>query len=182
MSDISELEGRITAALDRIGQGLDALAPKPDAADADEIAALKTALEEEKTANAQLEERVRAIKEKQESTVANLAGEVERLRGLLDSQEAGGARLRKVSGELRMNNAALREAVSGNVAEPHLVNKSMMAELEALRAAQAADRAELDAVLGELTPLVASAAEAQGRDGGNEGGDENGGEKESADA
>ena len=34
----------------------------------------------------------------------------------------------------------------------------MMAELDALRTAQAADRAELDAVLGELNALVADAA------------------------
>ncbi len=40
------------------------------------------------------------------------------------------------------------------MAEPHLINKSMMAELEALRTTQAADRAELDAVLTELVPLV----------------------------
>ncbi len=65
MSDISDLESRITTALDRIGRGLDALGPKPDAGQDAEIATLKVALEEEKTANAQLEERVRAIKEKQ---------------------------------------------------------------------------------------------------------------------
>ncbi len=159
MSDISGLESRITAALDRIGQGLDALGPMPDPADAVEISALKTALVEEKTANAQLEERVKAIKDKQESTVANLTSEVERLRGLLDSGEAGMTRLRKVSGELRHNNAALRDAVSGGVVEPHLVNKSMMAELEALRAAQGADRAELDAMLRELATLLESGAE-----------------------
>ncbi len=157
MSDISELEGRITAALDRIGQGLDALSPKPDAAEAEEITALKVSLEEEKTANAQLEERVRAIKEKQEHTLANLASEVDRLRGLLQAGESGAMRLKKVNGELRMNNAALRDAASAGVVEPNLVNKSMMAELEALRAAQAADRAELDAILGELEPLIAPA-------------------------
>ena len=154
MSDISDLEGRITTALDRIGRGLDALGPKPDAGQDDEIAALKAALAEEKTANAQLEERVRAIKEKQEKTLANLADEVERLRGLLDGGGADTSRLRKVNAELRQNNAALRAAISEGVAEPHLINKSMMAELEALRTTQAADRAELDAVLTELAPLV----------------------------
>ncbi|MCP5037821.1 MAG: hypothetical protein GY945_09510 [Rhodobacteraceae bacterium] len=160
MSDISDLEGRITAALDKIGQGLDALAPKSDTVKAEEVADLKAALDEEKTANAQLEERVKAIKERQEGTLANLASEVERLRGLLEAGETGVARLRKVNGELRMNNSALRDAASAGVTEPHLVNKSMMAELEALRTAQAADRAELDAILSELEPMITSTGNA----------------------
>ncbi len=163
MSDISELEGRITAALDRIGQGLERLSKPADdgmaEADAEELTQLRSALDDEKTANAQLEERVKAIKEKQDSTVASLTEEVERLHGLLGEEEAGLARLRKVNAELRANNEALRAAISDGVAEPHLVNKSMMAELEALRAAQAADRSELDAVLGELAPLVRNAEE-----------------------
>ncbi|HHB80443.1 MAG TPA: hypothetical protein ENK83_01655 [Aliiroseovarius sp.] len=162
MSDISELEGRITAALDRIGQGLDVLGPKADAVAGEEVQQLRVALEEERVVNAQLDERVRAIREKQESTVAQLTEEVERLRGVLEEGEAGVAHLRKVNSELRANNAALRDAVAQGLAEPHLVNKSMMAELEALRATQAADRSELDAVLAELAPLVAPAPDADG--------------------
>ncbi len=158
MSDLAELERRITSALDRIGQGgveaLNGAAPPAAPADDGRIAELEAALEEERTVNAQLEERVKAIKERQDSTVDTLAEEVERLRELLEEEEASVARLRKMNGELRANNDALREALNAGVAEPHLVNKSMMAELEALRAAQAADRAELDAVLGELGPLV----------------------------
>ena len=160
MSDISELEGRITSALDRIGQGLDALAPKPDPGAGEEVQQLRVALEDERVVNAQLEERVRAIREKQEITVTKLTQEVERLRGLLEDGESGVARLRKINGELRANNVALREAMARGLAEPHLVNKSMMAELESLRAAQAADRTELDAVLAELAPLVEPAPDA----------------------
>jgi chromosome segregation ATPase len=154
MSDFSELQARLTAALDRIGSGLEALG-RPAAGDTAEMAQLREALDEERTANAQLEERVRAIREKQDDTVEKLASEVDRLRGLLETEEAAVAQLRRVNGDLRANNAALREAVSKTVSEPHLVNKSMMAELEALRATRAADRAELDAVLGELGPLMA---------------------------
>lgn len=153
MTDITELQGRITAALDRIGQGLEGLARAADG-DSDEVLGLREALADERTANAQLEERVRAIKARQDSTVEKLAGEVERLRGLLETEEAAVARLQKVNAELRNNNTALRQAIAEGVAEPHLVNKSMMAELEALRAAQAADRAELDAVLGEIGPMM----------------------------
>jgi len=156
MSDITELQGRITAALDRIGSGLEALS-RPAGGDSAEVASLKEALAEERTANAQLEERVRAIKARQDGTVERLTAEVERLRGLLETEEATLSRLKRVNAELRANNGALREAIAAAVAEPHLVNKSMMTELEALRVAQAADRVELDAVLGELAPLVAEA-------------------------
>ncbi len=162
MTDIADLQARITAALDRIGSGLESLAkaPEPGAADASEVTELREALEEERTTNAQLEERVRAIKEQQETALEGLVSEVDRLSTLLESEEAAAARLVKVNAELRANNAALREAIAKGVAEPHLVNKSMMAELEGLRAAQAADRAELDAVLGELDALVSQAAAA----------------------
>lgn len=162
MTDISDLQARITSALDRIGSGLEALGRAPGGDAAAEAAELREALEEERTANAQLEERVRAIRAKQDSAVETLVGEVDRLRALLEAEEAAVVRLSRVNAELRANNAALREAIAGGVAEPHLVNKSMMAELEALRAAQGADRAELDAVLGELGALItASRAEAE---------------------
>jgi predicted nucleic acid-binding Zn-ribbon protein len=159
MTDISDLQARITAALDRIGTGLEALdkAAGEPAADPGEVARLTEALEEERTANAQLEERVRAIKSRQEAAVETLAGEVERLRRLLETEEGAVARLMRANAELRANNAALREAITKGVAEPHLVNKAMLAELEGLRAAQGADRAELDAVLGELGAMVADA-------------------------
>ena len=159
MTEITELQARITAALDRIGAGLEGLGPaRPDAGE--DVARLTEALEEERTANAQLEERVRTIKEKQDGTVEVLAGEVERLRALLATEEDAVSRLSRVNADLRANNTALREAIQRGVAEPHLVNKSMMVELEALRTAQAADRAELDAVLGELNALVADAGRA----------------------
>ena len=159
MTEITELQARITAALDRIGAGLEGLGPaRPDAGE--EVARLTEALEEERTANAQLEERVRTIKEKQDGTVEVLADEVERLRALLAREEEAVSRLARVNADLRANNTALREAIQRGVAEPHLVNKSMMVELEALRTAQAADRAELDAVLGELNALVSDAGRA----------------------
>lgn len=159
MTDISDLQTRITAALDRIGTGLETMdkAAGAEVNDADEVTRLSEALEEERTANAQLEERVRAIRAKQEKAVETLADEVERLRRLLEEEEAAVSRLGRVNAELRANNAALREAIENGVAEPHLVNKAMMAELEGLRAARGADRAELDAVLGELGALVAEA-------------------------
>ncbi len=42
--------------------------------------------------------------------------------------------------------------------EPHLLNRAMMTELEALRAARAADVAEMDEILSELKPLIGEVA------------------------
>ena len=62
MTDIADLENRLSAAMDRIAAGLNNLGDAPAAASGDqsgdqseEIAALRAALEEERTANAQLE-------------------------------------------------------------------------------------------------------------------------------
>jgi len=175
MSDISELERRIHAALDRIGAGLESLgrAGAVDAAgmaamagpegtgdvppappDSDEATRLAEELAAEREANLQLEERVKAIREKQETTVARLEREVSALREELAGHSAAMQKIRRVNAQLRENNRALREANAGGLAEPHLINKSMLAELDALRSAREADRAELDEILGELAPLV----------------------------
>ena len=46
------------------------------------------------------------------------------------------------------------EANEEGVGEPDLINKSMLAEIESLRAARAADLAEANIILGALTPLL----------------------------
>ena len=160
MSDISELERRITAALDRAGQAMDRLAAssssEPSESGGDD-ANLAAELEAERMANAQLEERVRAIKEKQETNVTRLEAEVTRLRGSVESRDGELQRMKSVNAELRASNQALREANANGLADPHLVNKSMMSELESLRASRAADRAELDDILAALEPALKEA-------------------------
>jgi len=156
MSDITELERRISAALDRIGESVSALdnTQAAPADDSDALDALRSALEEEQTANAQLEERVKAIRVKQESLAASLEQEIVQLRQQVSDRAADMQKLEHVNTQLRSNNKALREANETGVGEPHLINKSMMAELESLRASRNGDRAELDAILGELKPIV----------------------------
>ncbi len=158
MSDISELERRITAALDRAVQAMDRLAAASGSGSGESDGAdLAAELEAERTANAQLEERVRAIKEKQETTVAGLDAEVTRLREAVENRDGELQRIKSVNAELRSSNQALREANANGLADPHLVNKSMMSELESLRAARAADRAELDDILATLEPVLKEA-------------------------
>ena len=173
MSELPQLQSRILAALDRIGSGLDGIsqaAPAPEAAPAidtsgleAQVADLTSKLDEEQTANAQLEERVKLLKERQDGKMAELESNVEAGRARASRMDRELQRLRQVNAELRDNNSKLREALTEGVSEPHLVNKAMLAELEALRANRAADAAEMDAILQELTPIIErEAADATG--------------------
>ncbi len=179
MSDIDAMQGRIMAALDRIGQGLDGLTQ--DKGDT-ELEGLRQQLEDEQLANAQLEERVKTLsartREAEEAasaaadahtveTAEREAAQKERAEAMirLDRELQS---LRKANQQLRDNNAALRAANAEGVAEPHLINKAMMAELDGLRASRCADRAEMDVLLTELGQITAGAqddgAEADGTD------------------
>jgi len=171
MSDLNELETRIASALVRLQQGIEGL---PDGgldqsgrADAEaleaEVARLTSQLDEERTANAHLEERVKVLKQRQDGELAELESSVEANRGRAARMDRELQRLRHVNAELRDINNQLREAVTAQTSEPHLVNKAMLAELEALRATRAADAAEMDAILEELTPIIErEAADATG--------------------
>lgn len=170
MSDIDAMQGRIMAALDRIGQGLDGLVP--DKGDT-ELEGLRQQLEDEQLANAQLEERVKKL-----STRATDAEEAARLAAESSDAEKASREaeqkeraevlarldgelqsLRKANQQLRDNNTALRAANAEGVAEPDLINKAMMAELDGLRATRAADRAEMDVLLHELSQLTAKTSD-----------------------
>ncbi|NVK47784.1 MAG: hypothetical protein HWE33_15960 [Rhodobacteraceae bacterium] len=170
MSEISDFEARITAALERIGRAVAVAEERAEAAtetasDAPvggiaseeaeaEIARLHDALEEEKSANSQLEERVKAIHDRQESHVAALEEEVETLRRQLMDHDREMQKLRHVNTQLRNNNAALRAANAEGVGDAGLIDAGLHAEVEALRVARESDVTELDAILTELRAVV----------------------------
>lgn len=150
MSEIDALEQRLTAAMDRIAAGTSALG----AAQGGDTAALQAALDDEKVANAQLTERVRKMSERQEAALAEARAASEATQTRVAAMDLELQRLRKANDQLRDSNAALRTANEEGVGEPHLINKAMMAELEGLRAARAADVAEASSILGALGPLL----------------------------
>lgn len=96
MQDITELERRISAALARIGQGIEALAaPAPEAATGPvdesalvEIGRLNDALDEEKMANAQLNERLRVLRAREGEVRAELEAKVAELQAELAALRA----------------------------------------------------------------------------------------------
>ena len=154
MSDVAELEQRISVAMDRIEQGLGAMSEADAAAPAAD-ANLQTQLDEERFANAQLEERVKVLKDRQDTKIAELETRVAAQRDQMAALDTELQRLRASSADLRDVNAQLRVAATDHVADAELINRAMMAEVEALTAQRASEAAEVDAVLSELKPLIA---------------------------
>ena len=151
MSDISELERRITAALDRVGSAVDRMAAGGGGADS---AALSDQLAEERTANAQLEARVQAIKDKQETTVAGLESDVARLKAALLRRDSELQAARATNAALRDNNASLRTAATAHLEDADAVTASLESELLALQNDRAAEKAEVDEILSSLSPML----------------------------
>lgn len=162
MGEIAEFERRITVALERIGTGINRLAdpltppsaPISAESASDEQAALREALAEEKTANAQLNERLRAVKEQDAAKVAEHEARIEAMTRQIEAQGLETKRLRRASIQLRENLRTLRSAQAESLADPHLINRAMLSELEALRATRNSETAEMDEILAQLAPLL----------------------------
>lgn len=175
-------EADLTAAQARISELEEQLAePQAPAVDPDALAAAQAdidALTQQLTlAKAELAEQT-AAREAAESQSASLTealdvirsgdtllaqqarGEAENLQSTLTKAETAVAELQRVNAQLRTNNAALRGAIETGLSDPGLVDSALKAELEALQAARAADRAELDNVLAALAPMLKETADA----------------------
>lgn len=172
MQDIVNFERRIAAALDRIGRGLETLAapapaepapaepapaePAPPSAlfDEAEVARLHDALEEERFLNAQLTERLRAVKDRDGSAGQQLQAKVDRMTRQLDVQGLELQRMRKTVVQLRETLRVLREAATEGLTDPSHINRALLAEAEGLRATRLTELAMLDEILDELDPLI----------------------------
>lgn len=153
MSEISSLENRITAALDRIRAGLEQRPVAPDPAQTD---ARDAVLEEERAARVKLEDRLATLSAQHESQLAALTKRAESQKAQLGALDAALATLRAANDRLREMNGQLRAAASEGVS-PELCDASLMAELDALEALRKADLAEMDAIIAELKPLMTDA-------------------------
>ncbi len=153
MSDIEQLQQRITAAMDRVAYGLSQM----DAAGPGDIAALQAALDEERTVSAQLQERVSALKQKLDESRAAAESARSDLLEKVGAMDTDMQRLRQANDKLRDANQALREANQNGVGNAHLINISIVAELDSLRAARALERAETETILAALAPALAEA-------------------------
>lgn len=152
MSEIEAFQSRIMAAMDRLAAGVENLGPGSDG----ETEALKAALEQEKSTNAQLSERVRVLTERQEQALAALAEKSKEVATRMQALDLEVQRLRGANGELRAVCEALREANEEGVGEPHLINRAMVAELDAMKAVRRSEIAEADEIIAALAPLLAA--------------------------
>jgi hypothetical protein len=151
MSDIEELERRISAAFDRIGQAVDGFMP---AASGDGTGELQDALRTEQASNARLTEELRLMTERAAAEAAAATARHDRLTRALDAQGLELQRLKKTVIQLRESLRALREAQAQAAADPSLINKAMRTELEALQATRLTEMAQMDEILAELHPLI----------------------------
>ena len=165
MQEIAELERRITAALERIGRGVDNLPAAPMVLESElplsmaeaELARLTEALDEERMANAQLNERLRVVRDKEAGDKSALQTQVEDLTAQLETQAIELSRLRRTIDQQNGDLADLRDVAERGVIEPEHINKAMLAELEALRAARTSEAEELAEIISALNPLIAEA-------------------------
>ncbi len=151
MSNLEELERRISVAFDRIGQAVDSFVPAAPGIDA---AGLQDALRTEQATNAELTERLRVMTLRGESDAAEATEKVGRLVRALDAQGIELQRLKNTVIQLRESLRALREAQTAGVADPHLLNTAMLVELEALHATRLTEMAQIEEILAELHPLI----------------------------
>ncbi|MEX3315143.1 hypothetical protein [Sulfitobacter sp. PS-8MA] len=150
MSELDEYQRRITAAMDRVAKGVDRIKPAPAEPDEDIV----QALEEERLANAQLNERIKSLREGYEGELATLRDRVESSAAQMGQIDLDLQRVRQANEQLSEACEKLREANAEGLADPKLIDTAVIAELESLRATRAIEMAEIDAVLSALAPLV----------------------------
>ena len=124
-----------------------------------ELIALREALEAERQANAQLSDRVRAIRDKQETMVTLLERRLAATQRDCDRWAREVARMKRANLDLTEANRGLTLAIGQGAdtddgVAAHLINRAMLAELESLRALRSAERAELEEILSGLEPLI----------------------------
>ena len=162
MGQIADLEQRIAAAFARIAAGVEALQaapatmaePPPTAADTGEVVRLQAALDEERMAHAQLAERLKMLRDQDAKSQTALTAEVSTMTRQLDAQGLDVQRLSGTVAQLREELRRLREAAEQGMADPQLINRAMLAELEALRATRAAETTEMADIIAALTPIL----------------------------
>lgn len=168
MNELADLERRITEALERIDSGLDQLGPVAIEAPAPEPdPALQEALDAEKVVTAQLEERIKALRQNSEAKTRELEAQIETLRAEAEERVTEAQERSNVIKELRQVNQQMQDAIDKlraaneeGVGEPHLINQSMVSEIQGLKKARDADRNELNTILATLKPLLKDHADA----------------------
>jgi len=161
VGQLQDLEQRIAAAFARISAGVEAMAGQDAAV---RVAAgssgstidpnLQAMLDIERVATARLNERLGDLRHQATQTELALQEQVVTLTRHLDAQGLDVQRLSGIVAQLREDLRRLREAAVQGVVDPGLINRAMMAELDALRIARAAETTEMTDILHALLPIL----------------------------
>ena len=154
MTDIEDLQRRISAALQRIDIASDALGAEPGADIVTQLETAQAALSEEKQITTELRSEIEALRSEQARALADAQRQSTGQAEAMAQVDVELQRLRAVTESLRDNNRVLREANAAGLADVDLINASLSAELEALRAEREADVAEARAIIAAMTPLL----------------------------
>lgn len=165
LKQLQALEARVNVALDRLVAAWETRrAPEPEVApepvDDPRLAELEAAIDAARTALEERDARIAALAaraEEAETARAKIKAQLDKQRAAAQRLDADHARLTRLNDALMEVSAALRSAALEAVSEPHLINKAMMTEMEALRMRSQADRDEGAAILAALEPLMAEA-------------------------
>jgi len=164
MSQIEELQRRIMAAMERIGSGVEALGQAP-APSGEGDQQLRAALDEERLANAQLEERLKSLKDRHDQEVDAMRADLDALRNS-STPDSEAAQLRtqlsEATSKLATVEAARAELADAKAALENTAEiDALKAEIEKMRGFEGAaeEAASLRKEVEELTPLADRAEE-----------------------
>lgn len=149
MTDVQQLGNRIARALDRISHGIEAQD--------------RAALAEQSLFDALQDERARTSALRAELAAADpapLQARIAAQQAQLQALDAQLHQLRAAHEDLRALTAQLRQSLSDSLAPEQLaalMTESLHGEIAALHRLRAADVAEVNAILAELTPLITPA-------------------------
>ena len=129
-------------------------------AEREEAAAIARQAEADRNALSQAQAELAALRSSGRLEKIQSGDQTDAAQAQLSTLETGIDQLRRVNAQLRQNNAALRKAHEQGLADPDLVNAAPQIEIDALTAARAADRAEIDSILAALKPLVEESEDA----------------------
>ena len=167
MAEYAKIEARLSAALERAARAAERLDGPDEAA----LASLRAELTAEREATSRLEARIReltaageaasgakadleAARARAEDEASGLREECARLAAALEEQSGLIERLQKTSNDVTAAMKVLREAQIADLVDAHLIDKAMVKELSALHAARDSERAEMEAIVAALAPLV----------------------------
>lgn len=144
MQELVEFERRISAALERIGRGVDRIQPPAPVAEPAPEAPPPVEDEGERSTLARLRERLAAARDRETVLRGEYDQKIELLSRQLDVQGLELQRMRKSALTLREELRRLREAQQAGLADPAQINRAILAELDAMRASRLSEMAELD--------------------------------------